>query len=147
MSATPPSAAEQTASSIENILVFAASSLFPGVGPFIGIADKALDIVVPYIIQAVQGKKFTLEELRVMQRELNAFGPSFPGAGGYTNIAGGAVPALGVVGGQAAPTSATVTLKPGVVVTITSATVEGLVSLLGQLIPSGGSVPVVSTPQ
>lgn len=130
----PGSPTADQVSAVENVIFLALSAAFPPFAPLISGGGAAIEAMTPWIIAAVQGHQFTLTELKQMQQALNAFGPSFPNAPGYVNAAaGGTTPAPGTTTAGVAPTTATVTLKTGLTVTINAVDVQTLLSALGAM--------------
>lgn len=144
MSATTPTPAVPTTpalqvtaeqvDSFKDLLTFAATMVFPGAAAGIKIADAALEALIPYVVAIfVNKKKFTLDDLKAMQVELNSLGGSFADVGGYTNVyAGGKTPAPGTVAASAPPASATLNIK-GVTVQVSAATFGELVGFIQTL--------------
>jgi len=126
--------------SVEEVLTVGLTMIFPAAGPIIGLADTALKRLIPYIIGAINGQKYTLSDLKAMQADLNSLGGSFPNVPGYSNafasaVAGTAPGAAPGVPASSVPASATINLGPGRVITISADTIPNLLKLFGVINP------------
>lgn len=109
---------------------------FPQLASVFAAGNEGLDKLVPWLIAVMEKKKFDIETLKGMQTSLNALGPSFPAAGGYSNVfAGGATPAPGTTPSQAPVNSATIVIN-GVTVTVSGDSLQAVTTfLMGMLAP------------
>lgn len=131
---TPPtSPTAQAVDAVTDALAWGLSIAFPALAPTFAAGNKVLDQLAPWIVSVVEKKTLDMATLKSMQADLNSLGPSFPAAGGYSNaFAGGAGAAPGTNPAQATANSATIIIK-GSPVTITAATLEGLLSIIQAL--------------